>query len=156
MTQHNPAIRLRHMLDYAREAVEMVRGRARADLDSDRQLNLSLVRLLEMIGEAAGRVPPGEREQRPGIPWADIVGLRNRLVHGYDGEAFLRVLPSRLCHGGLWRRLASPARPWRAQFLVAIGRGVLYNVAVMFGARPFCGRVTLNMGLLSGDSLGLV
>ena len=88
MTQHDPAIRLRHMLDYSREAVEMVRGRTRADLDSDRQLNLSLVRLLEMIGEAAGRVPPGERERLPGIPWADIVGLRNRLVHGYDEVNF--------------------------------------------------------------------
>ena len=84
MTRHNPIVRLRHMLDHAREALEMARGRTRADLDTDRQLNLSLVRLLEIIGEAAARVPQAERDSFPGIPWADIVGLRNRLIHGYD------------------------------------------------------------------------
>lgn len=40
MTRHDPLVRVRHMLDHAREAVEMVRGRFRAELDSDRQLNL--------------------------------------------------------------------------------------------------------------------
>ena len=84
MTRHDPAVRLRHMLDRAREAREMARGRTRADLDTDRQLNLSLVRLLEIIGEAAARVPQAERDRFPRIPWADIVGLRNRLIHGYD------------------------------------------------------------------------
>ena len=84
MTRHDPKVRLRHMLDHAREAVEMARGRTRADLDSDRQLNLSLARLLEIIGEAAARIPQAERDRSPGVPWVDIVGLRNRLIHGYD------------------------------------------------------------------------
>jgi uncharacterized protein with HEPN domain len=72
------------MLDYAREAVAMARGKTRADLDSDRQLNLALVRLLEIVGEAAGRIPADERTVYPDIPWLEIVGLRNRLIHGYD------------------------------------------------------------------------
>ncbi len=91
MTQHDAQVRLRHMLDYSREAVEMARGRTRSDLDRDRQLNLSWTRPLEMIGEAAARVPVAGRERWPGIPWADIVGLRNRLVHGYD-EVNLDIL----------------------------------------------------------------
>ena len=37
MTLHDPIVPVRHMLDHAREAVEMVRGRSRADLDTDRQ-----------------------------------------------------------------------------------------------------------------------
>ena len=41
-------VRLRHMLIHARETVAMIQGRVRADLDSDRQLNLALVRLLEI------------------------------------------------------------------------------------------------------------
>ena len=53
MTQHNSSGSLRHMLDHALEAVAMTRGKTRADLDKDRQLNLALVRLLEIIGEAA-------------------------------------------------------------------------------------------------------
>jgi len=48
MSRHERDIRLRHMLDHASEAVAMVQGKTRSDLDTDRQLNLSLVRLLEI------------------------------------------------------------------------------------------------------------
>mgnify|MGYP001608772223 FL=1 len=82
------AVRLRHMLDHAREAVSMVRGKTRADLDTDRQLNLALVRLLEIIGEAAGRISKEDRDRYSNIPWPEIVGLRNRLIHGYDEVDF--------------------------------------------------------------------
>jgi uncharacterized protein with HEPN domain len=75
---------LRHMLDHAREAVAFACDKTRADLDADRLLNLALMRLLEIIGEAAGRVPEDVRVRHPEIPWPQIVGLRNRLVHGYD------------------------------------------------------------------------
>jgi uncharacterized protein with HEPN domain len=44
--------------------------------------------LLEIVGEAASRVPVGERPQYPGVPWVQIVGLRNRLIHGYDNVDF--------------------------------------------------------------------
>lgn len=76
--------RLRHMLEYSREAVQIARGRTRADLDADRLLNLAVVRLLELIGEAAARIPPEEQALHGEIPWAEIVSLRNRLAHGYD------------------------------------------------------------------------
>jgi uncharacterized protein with HEPN domain len=85
------AVLLRHMLDHAREAVSMVRGKTRADLDTDRKLNLALVRLLEIVGEAAGRISKEERDRYSNIPWAEIVGLRNRLIHGYD-EVDLDIL----------------------------------------------------------------
>ena len=84
MTQHNDTIRLRHMLDYAQEAVAMVGGKARADLHRDRVLELALVRLVEIIGEAAARVSPEAQDRYSGIPWKEVVGMRNRLVHGYD------------------------------------------------------------------------
>jgi uncharacterized protein with HEPN domain len=76
------------MLDHAREAVEMARGKTRADLDANRQLNLALVRLLEIIGEAASRMPEDERTRYPGVPWPQIVSLRHRLIHGYDAVDF--------------------------------------------------------------------
>jgi uncharacterized protein with HEPN domain len=76
------------MLDHAREAAAMARGRARGDLDTDRQFNLALVRLLEIVGEAAGRMTSAEQDLYAEIPWADIVGLRNRLIHGYDNVDF--------------------------------------------------------------------
>jgi uncharacterized protein with HEPN domain len=56
------------MLDAGREAAQMAQGKTRADLDAERPLNLSLVRLLEIVGEAASRVPACERAIYPGIP----------------------------------------------------------------------------------------
>lgn len=84
MSRHDSAVSLRHMRDHAQELLTLMHGRSRGDLDSDRVLALAIVRLLEIIGEAAARVRIAERERRPEIPWAAIVGLRNRLIHGYD------------------------------------------------------------------------
>ena len=64
------------------------RREKRADLDSDRLLNLALVRLLEIVGEAASRVPSDMRDLHTDIPWLQIVSLRNRLIHGYDSVDF--------------------------------------------------------------------
>jgi uncharacterized protein with HEPN domain len=80
--------RLRHMLRHAVEAVEMADGRTRSDLDRERQLNLSLVRLLEVVGEAPSRVTEETRQRHPSIPWGAITGMRNRLIHGYDEVDF--------------------------------------------------------------------
>jgi uncharacterized protein with HEPN domain len=75
---------MQDMLAYAREAAEAIRGRSRADLDEDRFFNLGLQRLVEIIGEAAARVSRETQDQLPRIPWQDITGMRNRLIHGYD------------------------------------------------------------------------
>ena len=72
------------MLDYSREAIALAERRSRSDLDADRMLQLSLVRLVEIVGEAATRVSPEARERLPHIPWPQIAGMRNRLIHGYD------------------------------------------------------------------------
>lgn len=88
MTRHDPLVALQHMLDHSREAVQMAEGRRREDLDTDRQLNLALMRLLEIVGEAASRIPPQQRRHWPGVPWRDVVDLRNRLIHAYDDVNF--------------------------------------------------------------------
>ena len=88
MTRHNPMVRVHHMLDHSREAVEMTQGRTRADLDRNRLLNLALVRLVEVIGEAASRVPEEFRSRHPQVPWRQTMGMRNRLIHGYDTVNF--------------------------------------------------------------------
>lgn len=88
MSRHDGFVSLRQMLGYAGEALEMIRGHVRADLDSDRKLNLALVRLLEILGEAANRVPRAEQEKSPQLPWAQLISLRNRLIHGYDEVDF--------------------------------------------------------------------
>jgi uncharacterized protein with HEPN domain len=77
------AIRLRHMLDAAHEAIGFAQGRTRVDLNGDRKLVLALVKDIEIIGEAAYQVSQPARDQLPGIPWEDIIGMRHRLVHAY-------------------------------------------------------------------------
>jgi len=76
------------MLDHALEAVAMTEGKIRADLNEDRQLNLALVRLLEIIGEAATRIPKEDQARYTDISWPEIVSLCNRLIHGYDTVDF--------------------------------------------------------------------
>ena len=71
------------MLDAARTVRQIC-----ADLDwnryaADRKTQLAIERLLEIIGEAAGRVSPAFRDTHPEIPWRQIIGQRNILVHEY-------------------------------------------------------------------------
>ena len=76
-------VRLQHMYDAGSEAVSFLKGRSRSELDNDRMLVLSLVKLIEIIGEAASRVTDKTREQYSEIPWVNIIALRNRLIHAY-------------------------------------------------------------------------
>lgn len=74
---------LRDMLDHARKAIAAARGRSREDLERDDLLAAGLERFIEVVGEAASKVSEGTRQDLPEIPWREIVGMRNRLVHGY-------------------------------------------------------------------------
>jgi uncharacterized protein with HEPN domain len=57
MSKRDVTITFRQMLDYAQKAVSLARGKKRSDLDNDLTFNLALTRLIEIIGEAANRVP---------------------------------------------------------------------------------------------------
>ncbi len=84
MSRHDDSVSLRQMLDHAREAVNMAQGRKREDLADDRKLELALTRLIEITGEAAARVSQSGRQRCSRIPWTQIIGMRNRIIHGYD------------------------------------------------------------------------
>ena len=75
--------RLHHILDAAREAISFSEGKTFDDVIRDRMLLLSLVKELEIIGEAANRISPEGRASIDGIPWGEMMGMRNRLTHGY-------------------------------------------------------------------------
>ncbi|MCA1818693.1 MAG: DUF86 domain-containing protein [Thermoplasmatota archaeon] len=84
--------------DHAREAVAMAKGRTRADLDKDRKLELSLTRLLEVVGEAAAQLSPAAKAEFD-LPWKAIIGMRNILVHAYhrvDKDEVWRMVTVRL------------------------------------------------------------
>ena len=68
MSRHDPLVRLLHMRNYARKAIELSRGQIREDLDRDEKLRLAPTHLVELIGEAANRVPREVQHQYPEIP----------------------------------------------------------------------------------------
>ncbi len=79
------------MLDAARDAIKFAQGRSRRDLEADRMFALALVKCIEIIGEAAAGVSEDIQRNYNSIPWADIVGMRHRLVHGYFAVDMDRV-----------------------------------------------------------------
>lgn len=81
--RRDDGIRLRHMLDAAQDALSFSEGRSRGDLETDRQLVLAIVKCVEIIGEAAGRVSPEGQAEVADLPWRDITAMRHRLVHVY-------------------------------------------------------------------------
>ncbi|MBF0554770.1 MAG: DUF86 domain-containing protein [Nitrospirae bacterium] len=83
MCSREDKIRMRHLLDAAKEAISFARGKTRRSLDKNRMLTLSLIKDIEIIGEAATSISKDCREKYPHIPWKSIVNMRNRLIHAY-------------------------------------------------------------------------
>jgi uncharacterized protein with HEPN domain len=72
------------MLDAARKAVRRAAGRSREDLEAeDDDLADALVHRISVIGEAATKVSADVRLELSEIPWNDVIGMRNRLIHAY-------------------------------------------------------------------------
>lgn len=81
--QKSDLIRLRHMLDAAIEARSFLKEKEKTSLDVDRKLVLALMKSMEIIGEAASKVTKECQEDLSKIPWPNIIGMRNRLIHAY-------------------------------------------------------------------------
>jgi uncharacterized protein with HEPN domain len=91
MSERDVAVPLRHMRDAALRTLEIGQRLTRSDLRADHVETLALTRLIEIIGEASRRVPENVRADHPEIPWRQISGTRDRLIHGYD-EVDLDIL----------------------------------------------------------------
>lgn len=76
-------VRLQHMLDSASAISSFIKGKNRSNLDSDRLLLSGILRELEIIGEAAGKVSQQTQDCFQDVPWKQMVGMRNRLIHAY-------------------------------------------------------------------------
>ncbi|SRR6266498_879466 len=74
-----------HMLDMAKKAISKTEGLSRGAYDADENLRLALIHLIQVIGEAGRQVSQEFSERHPEIPWADIIGMRHKVVHDYLG-----------------------------------------------------------------------
>jgi uncharacterized protein with HEPN domain len=75
---------LRQIVSYADDVARLVAGRSESDLQTDDMLRYALLYLVQVVGEAANRVPDGVRVVHEEIPWRQVIATRHRLVHGYD------------------------------------------------------------------------
>ena len=75
---------LGHMMVASSWALAIAEGRNQEDFHQDLQLYLALVKAVEIVGEAATRISSATRGSEAEIPWAQIIAMRNHLVHGYD------------------------------------------------------------------------
>ncbi|MDE3097609.1 MAG: DUF86 domain-containing protein [Chloroflexota bacterium] len=71
------------MLVYARRIGAKTAGLTRAEFDGDENLQLALVYLLQVVGEAASKLSKEERERHVEVPWRTIIGMRHVVVHDY-------------------------------------------------------------------------
>lgn len=78
-------------LDYVEDIVDamekaeiLLKGVTYDQFESDFRINFAVVRALEIVGEATKRLPMTLRDQYPNIPWKQMAGMRDRIIHGYD------------------------------------------------------------------------
>ncbi|MHA3771386.1 HepT-like ribonuclease domain-containing protein [Verrucomicrobiota bacterium sgz303538] len=85
MSRHDPLLTLRQIVEFARLAEQLGREGSRQQLETDWKYQFAAERAAELIGEAITRLPVEIRDRYPHVPWREIIGFRNRLIHGYDG-----------------------------------------------------------------------
>lgn len=86
-SERDPAYLL-DMLIAARRIQTYIEGVDRATFEQDSMLQDAVLRRLEIMGEAARRVSQAFKDAHPDIPWRDLIGTRNILIHQYDRVNF--------------------------------------------------------------------
>lgn len=67
------------------EVEEFTLGLSYGEFAADKKTVNAVIRSLEVLGEATKRIPPAVREQHPEIPWKNMAGMRDVLIHDYMG-----------------------------------------------------------------------
>jgi len=85
MTQpRDPETCLRDILEAAKLTLVFIDGLDQGHFGSDLKTQSAVIRQLEIIGEAANRIPRDAQIKIIGIPWRKLISMRNRLIHCYD------------------------------------------------------------------------
>ena len=97
--QPEDRIRPQHILDEAQEACGYIAELSFDEFILDGKTVRAVIRSIEVIGEAASKVSSDLREAHMNIPWQQIIGMRNRLIHVYfdiDHEVVWKTLKENL------------------------------------------------------------
>ena len=83
MSKRIDLVYLGDMLDAARRVSVKTTDKTIDNFNADDNLQLAIVHLIQVIGEAASRVSEEIQSRHPGVPWNAVIGMRHRLVHDY-------------------------------------------------------------------------
>jgi uncharacterized protein with HEPN domain len=84
--------RINHILDAAKAILKHIRNKQQSDLEKNRLLLGGVIRELMLIGEAANALSPQIKAKIPSVPWKEVIGMRNQLIHGYFELDFVHFL----------------------------------------------------------------
>ena len=82
---------LRHMLDAVDTVEEYLQGVDEEKFKNTRLIQDGVIRQIEIIGEAARHISKDIRKTYPEIPWQDVAGMRDKLIHDYFGVDIEKV-----------------------------------------------------------------
>jgi uncharacterized protein with HEPN domain len=84
-------IYLRHILDAINVVEEYLQGVNEAQFNQTRLLQDGVIRQIEIVGEAVRHISKDIRRTYPEIPWQDVAGMRDKLIHDYFGVDIEKV-----------------------------------------------------------------
>ena len=89
--QRDDSVYLKHIRDSIAKIQVYTKGVSKASFLKDTLVQDAVIRQIEIIGEAAKRLSEGIRSQHTDVPWQDILGMRNKLIHDYFGVDIEKV-----------------------------------------------------------------
>lgn len=102
------------ILDAMEKAEEVVQGVTYDQFATDYRIHFVVTRALEIVGEATKRLPMDLRQKYPDVPWREMAGTRDRIIHGYD-KVDLEIV------WGIVKRRIPIVKPLIQQILVDYG-----------------------------------
>jgi uncharacterized protein with HEPN domain len=83
--KRNVSLYIKDIIDNMEKAEKFVEGFDLAQFKADEKTNYAIVRCIEIIGEASKQIPPDLKDRYTLIPWRDMAGMRDKVVHFYFG-----------------------------------------------------------------------
>ena len=84
-SERTPADYISDILEASAQIARFIQGMTLEDFSADNKTQFAVIRGLEIIGEAVRKISPAVREKHPQIPWREIAGMRDKLIHDYIG-----------------------------------------------------------------------